>query len=700
MDLDDAAGLIGDASPQRAAFHSPDPVSEAVAFGLQRQGPSELSLRRALSEARDLLVQARRDRAFRASLPRVLALVQGHPHAEDLQITAARLILENGDSRAFTCWSEVHRRFPRAPEPFRILVRLTLRQAGETAAQALVDGRFPDLDLIADEPDLLAYAFAQQELGSAAQAEAAFQRTTQLFPQSRIAWRQLVALQEARGALLSARHSAAEAAGQCDGEAFRTTHARLRRSIQALEQFAPNTTAEDSPVSVKSLGALLSRVVSQRHAALIQPRRHLGSTLMITGSLGSGGAERQLIATVLLLNRAIGEGRAIAGYDMAGPVAVACRSLAAKHDNDFFLDTLAREGVPVTEYVRLAAFGGNAKLARTHRVRPLLEFLPVRMKEGVAQLVEFIRYEAPDVVNIWQEGMVFAAGLAALIAGAPRIVLSVRTLPPTDRINRWRLELEPVYRALLSSPGVVMTANSQFVARRYEGWLGMERGDVPVIPNGVSALPEAPEDVDRAHWEAFAQRTADADFTVGAVMRLDQNKRPLEWLRVAERLHAGHPRARFVVVGNGALNAEAREYAVRLGIADRVLFAGRSSAVGYWLGNMDVLMLLSRYEGMPNVLIEAQLAGVPVITTPAGGAAEAVSPDAAGFVLSSAEAPDIEQAASLLMDLAALGPEGRRRLGATARVWAERSFAVEAMLERTVGVFMDPSDRPMLASGQ
>jgi glycosyltransferase involved in cell wall biosynthesis len=318
----------------------------------------------------------------------------------------------------------------------------------------------------------------------------------------------------------------------------------------------------------------------------------------------------------------------------------------------------------------------------------VLEILPPRVKEGVVHLVDYLRHEAPDVVHIWQDGMIFAAGLAALMADIPRVVLSVRTLPPIDRVNRWRLELEPIYRALLKTPGVVMTANSTMSARRYEEWLDMPRGAVPVIHNGVTRLDETPSADDQVLWRSFAHRTADADFTVGAVMRLDENKRPLDWLSVAESLHRRNPRTRFVIVGDGALRQESQEYAHRLGVADRVLFTGVSASVGYWLTRMDALLLLSRFEGMPNVLIEAQLAGKPVVTTPAGGAPETILPGRTGWVTSSAETVDVPQVTQLLADIMEMPPARRRDVGAAARAWAEEAFSVDLMLERTVRVFM------------
>ena len=680
-----------------SSTYQSDPVGDAVAAGHEQGKPGAFTLRDAQAEARDLLKQARSDGGYRASLPRVLELVRQHPDAEALQITAARLIMEDGDAhRALTAWTGVHHRFPNAPEPFRMCVRMTMREHGEEAAEALLHERIPDPARVTDEMGLLALAFGREELALIPEAEETFRRATRLFPDSRSAWRQLVRLQESRGGLLSAQHTMAEALAACGNDEFATAHARLTREIQILESFAPSAAMDDSPFSVKALNAILADILAVRRIRPPEARHHLGSTLLVSGSLGSGGAERQLVTTVLALHQAVREGRRVGDYELMGPVGVICRSLVGKQDNDFFLETLTGAGVGVTDYSRLEPFGGHIRLSRVRPFCSAIDFLPPRMKEGVTHLVDYMRYEAPDVVHIWQDGMVFAAGLAALMAEVPRIVLSVRTLPPTDRINRWRLELEPIYRALLGSPGVVMTANSTLAARRYEEWLGMARGSVPVIHNGVERLPEDAAPGDEAMWAAFMHRTAGADFTVGAVMRLDQNKRTLEWLSVAEHLHRRHPGARFVIVGDGALRQEAREYATRLGISDRVLFTGRSGSVGYWLARMDVLMLLSRFEGTPNVLIEAQLAGTPVITTPAGGSAETVIAGKTGFVLSSAEKPDVDEAADLLMGLIAMNLKERRVLGEAARAWAQRSFSVETMLDRTVNVFMAPFDTPML----
>src|SRR5665213_3125314 len=154
-----------DDAATRSVLQPLDPIGDAVAAGHEHEEPGAFTLRDAQAEARDLLIQARSDGGYRASLPRVLEMVRQHPDAEALQITAARLIMEDGDvHRALIAWTGVHHRFPAAPEPFRMCVRMTLREHGEEAAEALLRDRIPDPAKVDDEPGLMALAFGREEL--------------------------------------------------------------------------------------------------------------------------------------------------------------------------------------------------------------------------------------------------------------------------------------------------------------------------------------------------------------------------------------------------------------------------------------------------------------------------------------------------------------------------------------------------------
>ncbi|MCA1749226.1 MAG: glycosyltransferase [Sphingomonadales bacterium] len=317
-----------------------------------------------------------------------------------------------------------------------------------------------------------------------------------------------------------------------------------------------------------------------------------------------------------------------------------------------------------------------------------MALLPPHMREGTERLTDLLRHDAPEVVQIWQDGTIFAAGLAALLAGVPRILLNVRTMPPTARIDRMRPEQATLYRGLVQAPGVTLTANSRIAARGYEQWLGLPRGAVAVILNGVEPLPTGSGPLDADRWRGFDERTG-GGFVFGGVMRFDDNKRPIEWLAIAAALSARLPDARFVLVGDGPLRAAAEAFAHRKRIAERTLFVGRSAAVGFWLDRFDALGLTSRHEGTPNVLIEAQLAGVPVVTTPAGGAVDAVAPIDANLILADAERPERDAAVGHLIGLSARNGERIDADAGTIRSWAGR-FSTGEMIERTLELFGAP----------
>jgi glycosyltransferase involved in cell wall biosynthesis len=186
-------------------------------------------------------------------------------------------------------------------------------------------------------------------------------------------------------------------------------------------------------------------------------------------------------------------------------------------------------------------------------------------------------------------------------------------------------------------------------------------------------------------WDAFATTTTDAEQTIGGVFRFDVDKQPTLWIRFAARYLKRYPNSRFVLVGAGRLLQHAQDLAAELGISDRILFTGHSSRVGFWMSKMDALVLLSRYEGLPNVLIEAQYLGVRVVTTPAGGASECLIDGTTGYVLECAEKPDLGQLVERVRSLVLRSSE--RELfteGGIGREFLDRHFSIPHMLEEFV----------------
>jgi glycosyltransferase involved in cell wall biosynthesis len=270
------------------------------------------------------------------------------------------------------------------------------------------------------------------------------------------------------------------------------------------------------------------------------------------------------------------------------------------------------------------------------------------------------------------------------LAGVPQIVLSGRSTPPPDRRERYPVEYDIIYKSLLRAPGVKLSVNSHFAAKRYAEWLGIDATSIAVIPNGVARLCREGDLHSMSAYNAFDARTHASGLTIGAVMRLDEVKRPLLWIDAAASLAARRSDARFIIVGDGPFRAKAERRAEALGIAARCLFVGRSDRVGYWLSKMDALMLLSKHEGLPNALIEAQLAGVPVVTTSAGGAPETLIPGKTGIVTKLDPTP--EEVADMIAGMASHSGL-LKRMGVVAEAWAAQAFPMSRMLANTLDLY-------------
>ena len=432
-----------------------------------------------------------------------------------------------------------------------------------------------------------------------------------------------------------------------------------------------------------------ARIIAMKHAILYLRNRQLrecgksslGRLTLITGSLGPGGAERQLTRLAIELERARKTDGAIAGVRLDRPVEILVRSHGPEKQNDFYLDEVQAAGCELGQVNLFKPLSNRSLGIDDPILSELVDYLPPPVNYGLRRLTKHFEKSGTDTASIWQDGACLFAAFAALMAGVPHVQLAIRGLPPSVRRHMYRPEYEVLYRALAQVPGVRFISNSVSAARAYAEWLHIPLDRFDIVYNGVEPMTADPSHDCSRRWDEFVSATPEADHTIGGVFRFDTDKQPLLWIRFAARYLKRHPSARFVLVGGGRLQPNAEELAAELGIADRILFVGRSTRVGYWMSKMDTLVLLSRYEGLPNVLIEAQYMGVRVVTTPAGGAAECLIDGTTGYVLECAEKPNLEGLVAKVRELAARSAD--RALfseGGTGREFLDRNFSIPRML--------------------
>ncbi len=295
----------------------------------------------------------------------------------------------------------------------------------------------------------------------------------------------------------------------------------------------------------------------------------------------------------------------------------------------------------------------------------------------------------PDIVHAHTYGTNHAA-IAAQYArrSGARFVLTAHFHPIWSIEGGWlRHRIRGFYDRRLAGP-VLRSAARLIVQSREELHL-MERLQVPlppvaILPPGYTPLPSP-----AVGGPTFAERHGIAGPYVLFVGRLASNKGLLDLIPAFGRLHAAHPEARLVLVGeDGGMGPAVRAKVAQLALADAVHLLGhldddRDLASGY--SGARFLVLPSEYEAFGLVLLEALAHGTPVVASRVGGIPEFV-PDGEAGLLVPPRSPDELVAA---MDRLWNDEDLRRRLGEFGRDHVVPRYTWDALADRVDAVYRE-----------
>lgn len=298
----------------------------------------------------------------------------------------------------------------------------------------------------------------------------------------------------------------------------------------------------------------------------------------IAGTLGQGGAERQLFYTLKAL-RALG----------ARPH-VLCLT-----QGEFWEEQIAALGVPVTW------IGQNR--ARAQRL---------------LQIIKTLRRSPPDVIQS-QHFYTNLYAVAAARALGRREVGALRSDTFSD------VQADPLLgRFSLRAPRRLAANSRAAIANAVA--LGVPAARLHLLPNVVDTdlfrpLPRAPQTPGAVTLLAVGRMTAEKRFD-----------RFITALAALQQQAVG--RVKGLLVGEGPLRPQLEAQARALRLSTEMLeFRGRVAEMKTIYAAADALVLTSDYEGTPNVVLEAMAAGLPVVATRVGGLPELVRHGEHGFLV-------------------------------------------------------------------
>jgi glycosyltransferase involved in cell wall biosynthesis len=297
------------------------------------------------------------------------------------------------------------------------------------------------------------------------------------------------------------------------------------------------------------------------------------------------------------------------------------------------------------------------------------------------RLAQLLRRERIQVLVTFLFHPTLLGRLMGSLFGVPIRVSSERTMASESRVrrmlNRWTV-------GLATHVVAVSDRVAAYAAREFR----IPPDRLTTICNGV--------DLDRfrpAPRDGFGGGSV-----IGSTARLHAENDHASLLRAFSRVSMRWPEAELLLVGRGPEEARLKALAEDLGTSTRIHFVGEQEDVAPFLHQMDLYVQPSVAAGMPNALLEAMAAGLPVVATAVGGTPEAVVEGETGLLVPPRNPMALADAMLKLLEdrrlAEAFGRAGRARVEADfgEKLMLQRVEALlDRLVERHLGLTFQPS---------
>jgi glycosyltransferase involved in cell wall biosynthesis len=366
------------------------------------------------------------------------------------------------------------------------------------------------------------------------------------------------------------------------------------------------------------------------------------------GSLGLGGAERQMALLIKQLTRL-----------------------------NFNCHLFALEPVgPLRDYLRTTALTVHSGGYCSEKLWIVKILLLIRAQYRMLGLIRKIR---PDVIHSYLPLTNFMGSVAGRLLNVPGIITSKRALGThQDRNLGWRIFDMASFRFSHQ-----VTVNSNAVG---EDTIKRDRGrasKIRLIYNGLD-LEDFPAIKGRKQEIRKALHIDPKKKITITVANLIPYKGHIELLQAAETVAGQFSNTIFLLVGEDrGIQKDLEEQARVLGIRGKIIFLGQRKDVPDLLAASDISVLPSHEEGFSNVILESMAAGLPVIATRVGGNPEAIVDSETGWLVPP-HSPD--ELAEKILDLLQ-NPEKAKNWGNAGRRRIQQHFSAEKMVGEHIKLY-------------
>ncbi|MBS1141133.1 MAG: hypothetical protein H6R13_2586 [Proteobacteria bacterium] len=289
------------------------------------------------------------------------------------------------------------------------------------------------------------------------------------------------------------------------------------------------------------------------------------------------------------------------------------------------------------------------------RIKPRVAALKLLLEEGAYDLLYMNNQPSSNL-----EGY-----LAAEAAGLP--VVQHCRIEPGLQANEAAVVNRTATRIICVSQGVADVLAAQHVAENR----------LRVVYNAIDSRIDLPPPVE------LPPRAK--ELVIGTVGQLTVRKGVLHLLQAVANLKAEGLTVTCLILGEGPQRAELENAVTRLGLIDQVSFVGFQSVPLAWVQVMDVCVLCSSKEGLPRVVLEAMLAGKPVVGSDVTGTRELIVHEETGLLYAYGDVPALTASLRRLLN----DVELRQSMGEAGQLRVAERYSIEAYVAGVMQVLAE-----------
>lgn len=327
-----------------------------------------------------------------------------------------------------------------------------------------------------------------------------------------------------------------------------------------------------------------------------------------------------------------------------------------------------------------------------------VEFLALPMERGIAPLADWVsllrllrvlRRIRPQIAEFSTPKAGFLGMLAAILCGVPKRIYLLRGLR-LETVLGWKRQVLLWTERIACACAHTVLCNSESLRARAVGLCLVPESKIDILGRGSSTgvdlerfCPGSSPVRRRVGWD-------ENHHVIGFVGRMTVDKGLPELIGAFEAIAEDDPQARLLLVGwfDDAEDLVDDDLRRRIEANPRIHCTGLVYDTAPYYRAMDVMVLPTWREGFPNVVLEAQASGIPVITTISTGSRDSIVPEVTGLLIPPGYQSAIAESVRRLLRDRAL----RQRMGVAARVWVGEHFADRWILHLNAEFYRDLSE--------